>query len=45
MENHSQLEAEVVDKARQKRILCSNVTVTKVIVATHGNLVNLVTTG
>ena len=43
-ENHSQLQAEVVNKAREEQLLGSHVTVTKVIVASHGNLVNLVIT-
>ena len=42
-DNHSQLETEAVNRAREKQLVGSHVTVTKVIVAAHGNLVNLVT--
>ena len=41
----SQLEAEAVNKyrAKEEQLIGSHVTVTKVIVAAHGKLVNLVT--
>ena len=36
-------EPEAVNRAREEQLIGSHVTVTKVIVAVHGNLVNLVT--
>lgn len=44
LENHSQLQAEVVRRAREGSVLDSHVMVAKVIVAAHGKVVNLVTT-
>ena len=41
-DNHSQLETEAVYRARDEQLIGSHMTVTKVIVAAHGNLVNLV---
>ena len=42
-ENHSRLQAEVVNIAREAQLLDSNVTVAKVIVVSYRNLVNFVT--
>ena len=42
-DNHSRLETEAVTRARDEQLIGSHVTVTKVIVAAHGNLINLVT--
>ena len=42
-ENHSQFEAEAMNRAREEQLVGSHVTVTEVIVAARGNLVNLVT--
>ena len=41
----SYIEAEAVNRTREEQLIGSHVTVTKVIVAAHGNLVNLVTRG
>ena len=38
-----QFEAEAMNRAREEQLLGSHVTVTEVIVAARGNLVNLVT--
>ena len=42
--NHSKLQAEVLNKAQEGRVLDSHLTVVKVIVASNGNLVNFITT-
>jgi hypothetical protein len=42
-ENHCQLEADAVNRAKEEQLIGSHVTVTKVIIATHGNLINFVT--
>ena len=42
-DSHCQLETEAVNRAREEQLIGSHVTVTKVIVAAHGNLINLVT--
>ena len=43
-QNDSKLKTEVMCKAREERVLDDCVTVTKVIVASRGNLVNFLTT-
>ena len=42
--NHTQLQSEVDCKAREQRVFKSHVSIAKVIVASHGNRVNFVTT-